>query len=444
MDQADKFTQMTTEPIPSLIVKLAVPTIISMLISSFYNAADTYFVSKIDTSATAAVGVTFAFMAIIQACGFFFGHGSGNYISRKLGAQDYGSANVMAATGFFLSIFAGCFITITGLIFLEPLARLLGSTPTILPYAKSYLGIILLGAPVMMSSLVLNNQLRFQGSAAYGMVGIVTGGLLNVFLDPLLIFVFDLGIAGAAIATIFSQFVSFCILLVMCHKGGNIIISWKNFRPSRKLINEILAGGSPSIFRQGLGAAGTIMLNVAAGVYGDAAIAAMSIVTRLMFFAASVMIGLGQGYQPVCGFSYGAKLYGRLREAFKFCLQLAVIFALAVAVLGYWQAEWVVRLFRDDQVVIEIGIRALRYQALAFPLTGLIILTNMTLQTTRHTKGAIVVAAARQGVFLIPLLLVLPQFWGLNGVVWSQPCSDILSFILSFILIRLFFKRLPQ
>jgi len=290
----------------------------------------------------------------------------------------------------------------------------------------------------------MNNQLRFQGSAAYGMVGIVSGGLLNVILDPILIFTFDMGIAGAAIATVFSQLVSLCILLVMTHKGGNILIRWSNFKPSNFLIREIIAGGSPSIFRQGLGSIGTIMLNVAAGAFGDAAIAAMSIVTRLMFLAASVMIGLGQGYQPVCGFSYGAKMYGRLREGFSFCLKLAAVFSLVVAVLGYWQADIIVRMFRDDPEVIAIGIQALRCQVVAFPLTGLVILTNMTLQTTRHTKGAIVVAAARQGVFLIPLLLILPRLWGLNGVIFCQPGSDVLSFILSFVLIKMFFKGLPE
>ena len=220
---------MTTAPVPRLIRGLAVPTIISMLVTSFYVMADTYFVGKINTQSTAAVGISFSIMAIIQAFGFFCGHGSGNFISRRLGARDYRSAEKMAATGFFSAFLIGCAIALVGLLFLDPICRALGSTPTILPYAKTYLGIILLGAPFMASSLVLNNQMRFQGNAVYAMIGIIVGAVLNIGLDPLLIFVFDMGIAGAAWSTFISQVCSFTILLFMDRKGENIECS------SRKL-----------------------------------------------------------------------------------------------------------------------------------------------------------------------------------------------------------------
>lgn len=273
MDQDQKVERMISAPIPRLIFSLAVPSIISMLITSFYNTADTYFVGKINTEAT-AVGINFAVMSIIQALGFFFGSGSGNYISRKLGAKDYEESKYYGFHRFFLAWFAGCIVAVLGVIFSSQLAVFMGSTPTILPYAKSYMSIILIGAPIMMCALVMNNQLRFQGSASYGMVGIVSGGLLNVVLDPILMFVFKMGIAGAAWATIISQAVSLGLLLWMSHKGGNLQVHWSKFKPTMFRIKEILAGGSPSLFRQGFGSIGTIVLNVATGAYGDAAIAA--------------------------------------------------------------------------------------------------------------------------------------------------------------------------
>ena len=444
MEKEVRLKAMTEAPIPGLIFKLAIPSIISMLITSFYNTADTFFVGKINTAATAAVGINFAFMSIIQAIGFFYGHGSGNYISRQLGAQKEGEASIMASTAFFLAFFTGCLLAVFGCLYVEQLALIMGSTPTILSYAKDYLRIILLGSPIMMCALVMNNQLRFQGSAAYGMVGIASGGLLNVALDPLLIFTMNLGISGAAYATIISQSVSLFLLLYMSHKGGNLKIHWRNFKPTKSKCREIIAGGAPSLFRQGFGSFGTIVMNVAAGVFGDAAIAAMSIVTRLSFFAGAAMIGFGQGYQPVCGFNYGAKLYGRVREGFSFCLKFITVFTLVMSVLGYLKADAIIAIFRDDPAVIEIGTWGLQKQAYTFALTGLVVLANMTLQTTRNTNGAILVAAARRGLFLIPFLLVLPRFWGIEGLVWCQPLSDLCAFVLALYLIRIFFAKLPK
>ena len=316
MSTKDKYTLMTTAPIPRLIGSLAVPTIISMLVTSFYVMADTYFVGQINTQSTAAVGISFSVMAIIQAFGFFFGHGSGNYISRKLGAKDYESAEKMASTGFFYAFMSGAIIALFGHLYLSQICVALGSTPTILPYAEEYLGTILLGAPFMASSLVLNNQMRFQGNAVYAMVGIIVGAVLNIGLDPLLIFVFDMGISGAAWATLLSQICSFLVLLVMDSRGTNIRIRFKNFTLKPAYLKEIVFGGSPSLCRQGLASLSTILLNVAAGAYGDAAIAGMSIVTRICMFINSFVIGFGQGFQPVCGFNYGAGIYRRVREGF--------------------------------------------------------------------------------------------------------------------------------
>lgn len=428
----ENFIHMTTYPVPRLIMSLAVPTIISMLVTSFYNMADTYFVGKINTQATAAVGVVFSFMTIIQAVGFFFGHGSGNYISRKLGAQDTANAEKMAATGFFFAFFIGLALAMAGLIFLTPLSILLGSTPTILPYTEQYLGIILLGAPFMTSSLVLNNQMRFQGNASYAMVGIVSGAVINVVLDPILIFSFEMGISGAAWATAVSQLCSFILLLFMTRRGGNIRIHYRNFTPTIAFIKEIIGGGTPSLARQGLASVATMLLNLAAGVYGDAAIAGMSIVSRIGMFINSFLIGFGQGFQPVCGFNYGAGLYGRVRQGFWFCVKIGFIFLFIFALLCFGYAEEVVELFRKgDPAVIATGASALRWQLVTYPLGAWIIVSNMMLQTIRKSVRATILSSARQGLFFVPLIFILPHFLGLQGVEMCQAVSDMFTFVLA-------------
>lgn len=436
----DNYIFLTQAPVHQVVLKMAIPTIISMLVTNLYNMADTFFVGKINTQSTAAVGIVFSVMAVIQAIGFFFGHGSGNYISRKLGAKEVGQAGQMAATGFFYSICFGSLIAVFGLLFLTPLSLLLGSTPTILPYTEQYLGLILLGTPFMTGSLTLNNQMRFQGNALFAMYGILAGALLNIFLDPLLIFVLGLGIKGAALATIISQIGSFILLFFMSRQGQNIRINFRNVTFSAFYIKEIFMGGTPSLFRQGLTSVATVLLNVAAGVYGDAAIAGMSIVNRISFFVYSVVIGLGQGYQPLCGFCYGARLYKRVREGFIYCVKLGTLFLCVCAVVGFLFSEKIIELFRDDADVIGIGVTALRWQLIAYPLITYVVATNMMLQTIRKTAVANLVAAARSGLFFIPLIFILPHFWELVGVEMCQSVSDICAFLISWPITRHFFK----
>lgn len=426
--QEQKFHQMTEEPVGRLICRLALPCIISMLVTAFYNMADTFFVGMLKSnSATGAVGVVFSMMAIIQAVGFFFGHGSGNFISRELGRHNFEDASNMAATGFFSALAAGLVICVLGQIFLEPLATFLGSTPTILPYAKAYLRVILFGAPWMTASLVLNNQLRFQGSAAYAMVGITSGAVLNIGLDPLLIFVFDMGVAGAAWATIVSQFVSFCLLLAGCTKGGNLHIHISRVQLKWSYYDQIIRGGLPSLARQGLISIATICLNLAAKPYGDVAIAAMGVVQRVTAFGSSAMIGFGQGFQPVCGFNYGARLYKRVRDGFWFCVKSSTAFLLAISALGFAFAPQIVALFRDDPEVIACGAAALRFQCVTFFFNGWVVMSNMMLQTIGRTIPATFLAMARQGIFFVPLVWFLSRTLGLLGIQMTQMVSDCLT-----------------
>ena len=443
-EQEQKFHQLTEEPVSRVISHLAVPCIISMLVTAFYNMADTFFVGMLrSNAATGAVGVVFSMMAVIQAVGFFFGHGSGNFISRELGRRNTDSASNMAATGFFSALFTGLLICVFGEIFLTPLAAFLGSSPTILPYAKDYLRVILIGAPWMTASLVLNNQLRFQGNAIYGTIGIASGAVLNIGLDPLLIFVFDLGVAGAAWATIISQFAGFCLLLAGCTRGATLHIHISRVQLKWSYFKLIIQGGLPSLARQSLASVATICLNHAAMPYGDAAIAAMGVVQRITTFGASAMIGFGQGFQPVCGFNYGARLYHRVKEGFWFCVKVSAVFLTALAVVSFIGAPQIMRVFRkEDLDVIEIGTWAMRFQCLTLPLSAWIVMSNMLTQTIGYGFRASFVAAGRQGLFLIPALFVLPVRFGIRGLQWCQPVADALTFVLGAVIVLGILKEL--
>lgn len=431
MRQRDNYTFLTQGPIDRVILTMAVPTIISMLITSLYNIADTFFVGQLDTQSIAAVGVVFSVMFFIQAVAFFFGNGSGNYISRELGAKHRDNAETMASTGFFYSLFFGIVITIVGELLLTPLSLWLGSTPTILPYTETYMGIVLLSAPFTTASLTLNNQMRFQGNARYAMWGIVSGVVLNVLLDPLFIFVFDMGVAGAGIATVIGHVVSLAVLLYMTNYGNSITIRWRNFSPKWCYVREIIAGGTPSLSRQGLACISVVMLNVAAGAFGDAAIAAMSIVNRVTMLVFSMVVGLGQGFQPFCGFCYGAHLYDRLRRGYRYCVRLGTLFLIVIGAVGFVFAARVVGVFRDDADVIAIGVVALRWQLVTYPLCTFLMMSNMLMQTIRKPWRANILAAARQGLFFIPLIVILPRMFGLLGVEICQAVSDVFSFCLS-------------
>lgn len=437
---------MLHEPIKKVIPKLAVPTIISMLITSIYNMADTYFVSQLNTSASGAVGVIYSAMAFIQAIAFTFGMGSGTNVSQALGASDEEKAKQYAATGFFTSFAVGVLIAILGLTHIDPLVRFLGATETIAPYAKDYATYIFYATPFIMCSFLMNNLLRFEGLAVYGMVGITTGGILNMVLDPIFIFALDLGTAGAAIATALSQFISFCILLFMTQTRKEAIsIHLKNYRFDLKIYGKILNNGFPSLARQGIASIASIVLNKAAGPYGDAAIAALSISNRFVLFINSTVIGFGQGFQPVCGFCYGAKKYSRVREAYWFCIKVATVILLVLSAVALVFSEQIITMFRrDDLEVIRIGTLALRLQLCTMPLWGFITMSNMMAQSIGYGMRASLLAAARQGLFLIPTLMILPHFLGLFGLQVARPVNDILTLFLTIAIMYGILKKLKS
>ena len=419
------------DPVNRVIPRMAVPTIISMLITNIYNMADTFFVSQIGTSASGAVGVIFSAMAIIQAISFTIGMGSGTNVSQALGAGDEERANRFASTAFFTAFLVGIVLAFFCLRHIDGLVRFLGATETIAPYAKDYATYIFYAMPFMMCSFVMNNLLRFEGLSVYGMVGITAGGILNMVLDPILIFGAGMGTAGAAIATAFSQFVSFVILLIMCNTRPEAIsIRFSNFKPGLRMYGRIFYNGVPSLGRQGIASISTILLNVTAGPYGDAAIAAMSIVNRFVMFINSSVIGFGQGFQPVCGFCYGAGRYSRVREAFRFCVKVTTVLLLVLSVTA-----------------MRIGTLALRLQLCTLPLWGFITMSNMFTQSIGYGVRATIISSARQGIFLIPALLILPRMFGLLGIQIAQPVSDVATLFLTFVVVRSIlsqFKKMPD
>ncbi len=442
-----KRDKMMNDPIPRLISGLAIPTIISMLITSLYNMADTYWVAQLNNdSATAAVGVVFAIMALIQALGFFCGHGSGNYISRMLGANKVEKARSMATTGLVLAIILGTILGVVGLIFLEPLARLLGSTETMLPYSEAYMSWILIGSPVMMGALVMNNQLRFQGNAFYAMIGITTGGILNIILDPVFIFILDFGIAGAAIATILSQAISFVVLFIGIFKSDSLSYSFKAIKLDHEHIANIFKGGLPSLCRQGISSIATATINLCAAPFGDAAIAGVSIVTRITQFCFSVVIGFAQGFQPVCGYNYGAKRYDRVKEAFKFTNQVGLVFTIIISVVAFIFAKEIMTLFQSDasSAILEVGVTTLRFQCITLFTTVFVTVANMMLQVVGKTKPASLLASMRQGIALIPTIIILSNTIGLLGVEISQSIADIISLAVAIPLVMSFYKEMKK
>ena len=428
---AERYRDMTETPVPRLITRLSIPTIISMLVTAIYNAADTFFVGRISTEATAAVGLAFSAMAVIQALGFFCGQGSGNYLSRMLGAGKQEEAEKMAATGLALSMILGVVVAAASVLNIRQLAEFLGARGGTVEETVSYLRIIVLGAPFMMGQFVINNQLRYQGSAMYAMVGLLCGAILNIALDPLLIFGFGMGVTGAALATVSGQIISFFVLLAGSMHGVNIHLNIRNVRLNGHFIVQIINGGIPALFRQGLAAVATVLLNRAAGVYGHAAIAGMSVTTRVTMFVSSALIGFGQGYQPVCSFNYGAEKKERVREGYFFCVRYGTIFLTVMAVFCFIFSPQIIAFFRNDPEVIAVGKVALRWQAAALPLLACIVITNMMLQSIGKGVKASITASARSGIFFIPLILILPRIFGLPGVEMTQAVADILSVSIS-------------
>lgn len=453
--EREEYETMVLTPVGKLIPRLAVPTTVSMLVSMIYNLVDAFFVGWLGTSAAAAIGILMSIQAIFQAIGFMFGHGSGSIISNRLGEGDTHAADRFLSTAFVTSAVVSVIPAVLGIIFLAPLMRLLGSTETILPYAENYGMYILICGPALTMSCVLNNVMRYEGKAFYAMIGLVSGGVLNMIGDPILMFGLHMGISGAGLSTALSQYISLAILMWMFFSGKTL----SRIRPSvigvhhgkarqMKLIwsdiRHIVRNGFPSLIRQVLNSVSTAALNIGASPYGDAAIAAMTIVGRIIMFIASVMIGIGQGMQPVTAFNSGAHKYARLRKAFRFTLTLGESVLCILAVFGWIFAAELVTLFRNDPDVIAIGTVALRLQCIALLFQPLGVVSNMFFQSTGEARTASFLASLRTGLCYIPMILILPRFMGIRGIESAQLVSDILTFLICLPFDIRFFRKLPR
>ena len=438
-----QYREMTETPVEKLILRLSIPTIISMLVTNIYNMADTFFVGKLGTSASAAIGIVFSLMTINQALGFMCGHGCGSNISRKLGNKQGNEAIKFASTGFFMSLVLGVLIMIFGIVFMEPLLRLMGSTDTIMPYAKSYGICILLSAPFMTGSCVLNNVLRYEGKASLAMVGLTLGGVLNIIGDPIFIFVLNMGTLGAGISTAVSQVISFFVLLSMF--GGDRTVSRLRFSAISwdiKDILNILYTGLPSLIRQGMMSVSTMVLNYMSMPYGDAAIAAMSIVSRVCNFIFAIALGISQGFQPVSAFNFGAKKFKRVKRAFIFCCGLSMIILGILSVLSLIFSGHIIGLFRDDADVIGVGTLALRAQCIVLFISPITLAASMMFQGAGENLASSIASFLRSGITFIPMVAILPRFFGIYGIQLAQPVADVISFVVVMPLIVRFFKKI--
>lgn len=443
--QRVQFERMTTEPVGKLLFMLSVPTIISMMVTNIYNLVDTAFVGTLGTSESGATGIVFGYMAILQAVAFMCGQGAGSIMSRKLGAKELEQATKYSSTGFFLSFALGLIMAVLSFVFMKPLLYLLGSTQTIAPYAGTYIFYILLSAPFFTSSLTMNNLLRYEGKAKFGTIGLMIGAVINIFGDMVLMFGLHLGIAGAGISTAVSQVISFSILLSMfLRRKTQTKISVKYVARDFKTVWNIIGTGFPSLLRQTLNSVATMLLNRTAGVYGDEAVAAMSIVSRISFFPMAVAIGIGQGFQPISSFNYGANRKKRVRKAFwtAFAGEECVLIFISVPI--YIFAGTLVQQLRDDPLVIKLGIRALRLMCVGQLFVPLTMMVEMGFQSIGEKLLASFGSCLRSGLLFIPTLLILTNIRGITGVQEAQPLSFVFTFIVCLFLCRIYLKRVRE
>ena len=433
---------MLTEPIGKLLFKKAAPTVLIQLITVIYNTADTYFVAKIDTGASAAVGVVFSLMAIIQATGGSIGMGATSLISPMLGQKRVDDASTVGTSAALMSVIAGALIGALGLVFLRPLVSLIGARGEVIPYAEDYARFILIGAPFMTTAFVLNSVLRSEGQAVYSMIAMISGGILNLFIDPLLIFGFGMGIAGAALATMISQMTSFFIMAIIFLRDRSIVrLRPKYIGKKPSVYLHIVRMGVPTLFRQGMASLSSALLNIMAAPYGAAAVAAISIANKLYMLVRHIVLGIGQGFQPIAGYCFGAKRYSRVKKVFWVATGAATVICLNIALAVYFFREPIMVWFRDDPAVVEAGSAMLRFLCVTIPLLGFSTYVNQLYQSLGFAVGATFLASCRQGIFFVPLVFLLPAAFGLTGIEAVQAAADLLTFVISIPLLIYFFRK---
>ena len=422
-----------------LLVKTSIPTIIGILVMVIYNLTDTFFVGILNNkSMTAAIGIVFSFMSFIQAIGFWFGYGSGNIMSKKIGENEEKEAEIISSIGILFAIVIGILIAILSWFSVLPLSKFIGGSASenLLNFTVEYLKVIIISIPFGLYSITLYNQLRLCGNVKDGMLGLLIGMAVNIVLDPVLMFVFKFGFIGAGYATLIGQITGCIVLTNLSGKNGNIAVNLKKVRINKDRVYHILAGGMPNFSRQSITSIALILLNVVAAKYGDGVIAALTISSRIAAFAYMIMIGWGQGFQPICAMNYGAKQYDRVKKAFKFAVVGGTLFLIMAAILLYVFSELLIKTMSNDNEVILVGSEILRMQCITLPLLGYFAISSMLMQNIGQYFGASIISISRQGIFYIPLLYILSNIFGKFGIYLLQPVADVLSFGLAVIVVR--------
>ncbi len=433
-----------TAPLMPLLIKMAIPTIIGMLISVLYNLTDAFFIGTLnDKSMTAAIGIVFSFVSIVQAIGFWFGYGSGNIMSKRLGEKNDAEAEIISALGLVFAIASGVLIAVLVEIFVKPLASFIGASASsaLLAFTIDYLKIIGISVPFTLYSITLYNQLRLCGNAKDGMLGLLSGMLSNIVLDPIYIFGFKMGFVGAAYATLTGHIIATIVLTLLAGKNGNIAVHLKRAEFSKARGYHILAGGAPNFSRQGITSIALVLLNIIAAKYGEALIAALTVSSRIIALALMIMVGWGQGFQPICAMNFGAKQYDRVKQGFKLTLIVGTIFLIIASVVLYIFAEPLVGALIKNSEVVAIAVQLLRLQTLTLPFFGFLATSSMFMQNVSEYFSALIIATSRQGTLYIPLLFILPQLYGEFGIYLLQPIADVLSFVLVATIIYNYFKK---
>ena len=446
LKQQNRKMMMLNEPIHRVIPKMAIPTIVAFLITSVYSLADTYFVSSLGTNATAAVSVNASLDQLIMMCGSMLAMGANSYIARLLGQGQDKKASQVLSTAFFSAFALGGLLLIFGNLFMVPMVRLLGATDTCEAYSIDYASYVLLAAPFMASNFVMNQCLRSEGSATLSMVGMGFGGILNIFLDPIFIFTFDMGVAGASLATAISKTVSFAILIFPYVTRRSLLhLSIRNFLPSREILTEIVTVGSSSMFRNGLAVVSGILLNNLAGDISDSVMAGIGVCTKIMMFPFSIILGFGNGFQPVAGFNWGAKRYDRVKESYRFSSRVAFWGGLVMAVICIVLSDWLIVLFAGtDAEMRRIGAFAIITQSIALPIHAWVAIVNMFCVGLGNARDALLLSTSRQGTCFIPILFPLAWLFGAYGVGAVQAVADVLTVLLAIPIMRSLNRKIEK
>ena len=444
--QEQRRNMLLNEPISRIIPKMAVPTIVAFLINSIYSLADTYFVSSLGTNATAAVSVNASLDQLIMMCGSLLSVGANSYIARLLGEGQDKKASQVLSTSFFTAFGIGALLMIFGNIFILPMVRLLGATPTCEQYSVDYATYVLYAAPFMATSFVMNQCLRSEGSATLSMIGMGFGGILNCILDPIFIFGFDMGVAGASLATAISKWVSFAILIFPYLTRRSLLhLSIRNFYPSKDIITKVVSVGSSSMFRSGLAVVSAILMNTLAGNISDSVLAAVGVCNKIAMFPFSIILGFAQGFQPVAGFNWGAKRFDRVQESYRFSSKVALWGGVIMAVILIFSADALIVLFAGtDAEMRHIGVICMISQCIALPVHGWVAIVNMLCAGLGNAKGAVTLATARQGTCFIPILYPMAWLLGAYGIATVQAVADVLTILLAIPIIRGMKRKIAQ